>query len=62
MCKYGGYIEYQGFKTSHDDKYIDGKYQVIKGFVESSNVVTEIASVDNLADYSIKTLVARIER
>ena len=32
LCKYGGYLEYQGFKTSHEEKYINGKYQVIKGF------------------------------
>ena len=49
MCKHGGYLEYQGFKILHEKKYIDGKYQVIKDFVESWDVVIEIASVDDLA-------------
>jgi len=49
LCKYGGCLKYQGFKTSHEDRYIDEKYQVIKGFVESWNVVIEILSVDDFA-------------
>ena len=59
LCKYGGYLEYQEFKTSHEEKYIDEKYQVIKGFVKSWDIVIEIMSVDNLADRSIETLMAR---
>ena len=41
-------------------KHIDRKYHIIRGFVESGNVmVCKIASEDNLADPFTKTLVAR---
>ena len=41
-------------------KHIDRKYHIIRGFVESRNVmVCKIASKDNLADPFTKTLVAR---
>ena len=41
-------------------QFIDRKYHIIRGFVESGNVtVCKIASEDNLADPFTKTLVAR---
>ena len=50
LCKYGRCLKYQGFKTLHEDRYIDGKYQVIKGFfAESWDVVIEIMSVNDLS-------------
>ena len=41
-------------------KHIDRKYHIIRGFVESGNVmVCKITSEDNLADLFTKTLVAK---
>ena len=36
-------------------KHIDRKYQIIRDFVESWDVVIKVASVDNLVDPFIKT-------